>query len=439
MRETGRQELAGFLQLQEKDMEASPHRQSTTPRATSKKTLSSFGYRLGRMRSFVSNVNLLAAHLGHVFNGGRMTLGCTGTFRAEAEFSMTKTRKSTNRHTGKRVRRQGADSKATLAQFFRVLEMLHSQREARNSVEADKVSRRPPMDVYADATRELEHALTQHGHTMIRRELDLLKNYVVVVAARDVDGHPTAFNVSHRRATRPAHRLFRSLRPAVRRVKVSTDEDGNVRLSCSCPFPTMMGMPCRHICAVNGGASHGDVVVRYHMAALQGQLDAVVCAADAPSRYPGAVMTDYARAWFADLPTFEHANLANLQTFELANIRTCEPSNLQTCWPANLRTCEQSDRSRLHTCEPAKPRRRPASAVRPYLACPLTYFLGTFFAFASFDSVRASAGMGGCGRRWMVGQDNGRRRGVCGGTGSGLAWQRPGREGKGRGRLHRGG
>jgi hypothetical protein len=345
MREKGRQELAEFLQLQEKDMEASPHRQSTTPRATSKKTLLSFGYRLGRMRSFVSNVNLLAAHLGHVFNGGRMTLGCTGTFRAEAEFSMTKTRKSTNLRTGKRVRRQGADSKATLAQFFRVLEMLHSQREARNSVEADKVSRRPPMDVYADATRELEHALTQHGHTMIRRELDLLKNYVVVVvAARDVDGHPTAFNVSHRRATRPAHRLFRSLRPAVRRVKVSTDEDGNVRLSCSCPFPTMMGMPCRHICAVNGGASHGDVVVRYHMAALQGQLDAVVCAADAPSRYPGAVMTDYARAWFADLPTFEHANL-----------QTCKPANLQTCEPANLRTIRSFTPSHLRTCQAKAP------------------------------------------------------------------------------------
>ena len=62
-----------------------------------------------------------------------------------------------------------------------------------------------------------------------------------------------------------------------------------------------MGLPCRHICAVNGGATFEDAAVRWLMAGHQGCMDVVVFADSATKIYPGAVATEAAMAWSVQL------------------------------------------------------------------------------------------------------------------------------------------
>ena len=274
-------------------MTASPYRASTTDR---KRGIKQLRDRVSIMRAFVNEVDLVGAELGHVHNRGRMTLQITGTFRAEAEFSWLKTRAATGNSHAKRRRREGASNAASLAQFFRTTEALQRQREARKSISADKTERRPPTAVYAESTRELECALTKAGHSFVRAELDAIKDYLVRVILCDAEGSPVSWLVQHRRQQRQPHEAFSCLRPAERTVTATVDADGNMRLHCSCLLPAMMGFPCRHMCAVNGGATHSDVVVRWHMSSLKGHLNGVVFAGR-PQRYVGAVMTEHAKSW----------------------------------------------------------------------------------------------------------------------------------------------
>ena len=317
-RQRGRDDLDAFLKLNSNEMTASPHRAATTSKK--KKGLTHFRARVAAMRDFVDKVAELDAWLGHVGSRGLMTLLLTGTFRAEAEFSVVKTRKASNSAGAKRARRQGVGGASTLRDFLRVTESLHALREVRNSVDADKTARRPPTDLFSALTEELERALTKNGHARIREQLALIGEYSIVVVRRREDGKPSAWHVEHRLQARRAHPLFRVLRPSVRVVRLVEDADGVLRLLCSCPFAAAVGLPCRHICAVNGGATFEDVAVRWLMNSHQGCLDEVVFDDTAATKtYPGAMATDAAMGWsvrrapVCGMPVCETAN-CKLQT-----------------------------------------------------------------------------------------------------------------------------
>ena len=302
-RSDGIEDLNRFLTLSEGEMEPSEHRKATTIESTKLNQQYSFRHRKSQMQKFFAEVQELGRDLGHVWDRGLMTLWLTGTFRAEAEFSVVKTRRATNLSSTKRFRRQHVGGSTKLRDFYRVTEALNDRRDVRNSVNADKTERRPPTDLFSDLTGELEKALTKHGHKLLRKELKMIEDYIVAVA-KHADGVPIAWDVEHRHEPKPTHPEFRSLKPTTRRVTATTDADGSVRLMCSCGFAAAMGLPCRHICAVNGGASLEDAAVRWHMAAHQGFLDAVfsrLLAGD--RRYSGALATAAATSWCAiELP-----------------------------------------------------------------------------------------------------------------------------------------
>merc|ERR1712153_208562 len=90
-----------------------------------------------------------------------------------------------------------------------------------------------------------------------------------------MDGIPLAIEVKHVSSPKRAHSMF----PVWHRTRVVTaslDVEGNWRLHCSCLWSGLMGMPCRHLIAVNGGAALEDCVLRWHNATLRGEMDELV-------------------------------------------------------------------------------------------------------------------------------------------------------------------
>ena len=219
---------------------------------------------------------------------------------AEAEFSNVKVNKSGSGPWKRHKRHNHANNRAKLRDFFRLTESLYKLREADKSVKVDKVARRPVTDLFSAATQEVEQCLGQHGHALLREQLDLSAGYDVKVVEVS-QGRPVKFAVRARRRPRMAHEAF-TVFHRTRIVAASTSVvDGSTRLFCSCPHSKLTGIPCRHLCAVNKGAGLEDVDLRYHNAAIRGDLDdELFDFAARPAAYPGAVMSVKADAWATD-------------------------------------------------------------------------------------------------------------------------------------------
>lgn len=152
---------------------------------------------------------------------------------------------------------------------------LHDLREADKSIAVDKVAQKPPTEPFSKDTCELEEALSKHAHAALVRTLGRIKDCNVWVVEAD-EGKATKFAVRHKKAPMQTHSAFTAFH-RTRCVDVNvcptTHEE---RLKCTCPWTRMMGLPCAHICAVNNGASMGDVAVRWLNAMSRGVLDEVV-------------------------------------------------------------------------------------------------------------------------------------------------------------------
>ena len=186
---------------------------------------------------------------------------------------------------------------AALRDSFRLIENLHKLREAENSVRADAVAQKAAVDFHNSATEEVEKVLSKHGRNLLREQLDLMPGYEVRVAAISNDV-PIAYSVRRRRRPKQIHSAF-TVFHRTRLVKVvHSSVDGCQRLTCSCLWPTMMGLPCRHLCAVNKGASLEDCSVRWLNAATRGYVDDVLFDFKTrPDTYPGALKSPQAEDW----------------------------------------------------------------------------------------------------------------------------------------------
>jgi hypothetical protein len=164
---------------------------------------------------------------------------------------------------------------AALRDLFRLIANLHKLRDADNSVRADAVAQKAAVDFHNAATEEVEKVLSKHGRKLLREQLDLMTGHEARVAAIS-NGVPIAHCVRRRRRPKRIHSAFTAFH-RTRLVKVvHSSVDGCQRLTCSCLWPTMMGLPCRHLCAVNKGASLEDCSVRWLNAATRGYVDDVL-------------------------------------------------------------------------------------------------------------------------------------------------------------------
>ena len=132
--------------------------------------------------------------------------------------------------------------------------------------------------------------LSKKGHAFLRTQLDVMGDYGIKVV-RTTDGIPVVIEVKHVSRPKRAHPMF-PVWHRTRIVRASLDAEGNWRLHCSCLWSGLVGMPCRHLAAVNGGAALEDCVLRWHNATLRGEMDKYVHRfEDAGGGYVGALMS----------------------------------------------------------------------------------------------------------------------------------------------------
>ena len=84
-------------------------------------------------------------------------------------------------------------------------------------------------------------------------------------------------------------------------------------MKCSCLFDSAMGLPCRHICAVNGGASLEDISMRWLMEVHLGCADDVFLEHAGEGRHEGALATSASANWYVTraLRSHMHARKTN--------------------------------------------------------------------------------------------------------------------------------
>lgn len=235
-------------------------------RPKSKDHVSTDAFMRERLQGFATHCDQHREHLGCTWAGRRRTLGCNGTFRAEAEFRVTKADKTVSNAT-------------ELHKLFRLSSLICERRAADREHATASALIRTMTKPCSEDSAIVEGMVTRHAHVKLRVQQKLAANHGVAVGRREHDGSPSLFVVQGNKDARPRTKERGSGFPLLRRVRyveVVRDHDGAARLSCSCPFFSMHGLPCRHCLAINGTFGIEDVAVRHHKAAVRGELDDLI-------------------------------------------------------------------------------------------------------------------------------------------------------------------
>jgi hypothetical protein len=230
------------------------------------------------------------------------------------------------------------------------VENLHKLREADKSVKVDRVNRKAAAEFHSTGTEELEKALSGHGRKLLREQLEQMDEYVVKVLTA-LDGQPTSYSVTRRRRPMQVHEAF-SVFHRTRTVAVEFHLlDGVARLRCSCMFSRMMGLPCRHMCAINKGASIEDVALRWLNAVARGELDELLFDfRSRPKTYPGAVQSEAALQWYVNPLQFHSTTITpscndTTATPQSHNPTILQSNNLAISQPCNLTILQRGEAS----------------------------------------------------------------------------------------------
>ena len=127
--------------------------------------------------------------------------------------------------------------------------------------------------------------------------------------------------------------------------------DGVTRLRYSCMFSRMMGLPCRHMCAINKGASIEDVALRWLNAVARGELDELLFDfRSRPKTYPGAVQSEAALQWYVNPLQFHSTTITpscndTTATPQSHNPTILQSNNLAISQPCNLTILQRGEAS----------------------------------------------------------------------------------------------
>jgi hypothetical protein len=220
------------------------------------------------MLQYLESVQGNAAFLSNVFVLYVFHLGIRTTGRIESENSSVK---STGVNpTTKIVRLARFDVKRNENRVHET--KLRYQREA-NAV---------PFN--SEGYEEIARQITKAGWELFHSQVSVWSDYIVVVKS------PVLFEVFHRENAKRADyeekveisyedaatsSSISVTLPYFNRVRRITVIDGH--LSCSCPFFSRYGIPCRHMLAVNKGqVSIADFHFRWTTAYVQGKMDSLI-------------------------------------------------------------------------------------------------------------------------------------------------------------------